>query len=161
MTSSWSNRPVQNHDKTRTMCIILRYLVFGVPACIWPISSVTASPALWFSRSDHPRIWQVRAGCRRYLPNDGRYSRRITPFYFVYEPKCHVDVMTWKRFPHYRPFVRGIHRLLLDYPRKGLVTQNFDFVIVHEHDVEQTVELLVRILNAHVTIVLRRFVRVL
>ena len=31
----------------------------------------------------------------------------------------HDDVIKWKHFPHYWPFVRGVHRSLLDYPHKG------------------------------------------
>ena len=32
---------------------------------------------------------------------------------------CHDDVIKWKYFPHYWPFVRGIHRPLLNSPHKG------------------------------------------
>ena len=31
----------------------------------------------------------------------------------------HDDVMKWKHFPHYWPFVRGIHRPQMDSPHKG------------------------------------------
>ena len=34
----------------------------------------------------------------------------------------HDDVMTWKRFPHYCPFVRRIHRLPNDSHPKGIVS---------------------------------------
>ena len=34
--------------------------------------------------------------------------------------------MTWKSFPHYCPFVRGIHRWPVDSPHKGPVMRNFD-----------------------------------
>ena len=46
------------------------------------------------------------------------------------------DVMTWKRFPHYWPFVRGIQKLSLDSPHNGSdwspVMKNFDvsFVVI-------------------------------
>ena len=33
----------------------------------------------------------------------------------------HDDVITWKSFLHYLPFVRGIHRWLVDSPHKGPV----------------------------------------
>ena len=32
---------------------------------------------------------------------------------------CHDDVMKWKHFPPYWPFVRGIHRSPLNCPHKG------------------------------------------
>ena len=31
----------------------------------------------------------------------------------------HDDVIKWKQFPRYWPFVRGIHRSLVNIPRKG------------------------------------------
>ena len=37
-------------------------------------------------------------------------------------PKCfiaHYDVIKWKHFPSYWPFVRGIHRSLVNSPHKG------------------------------------------
>ena len=33
--------------------------------------------------------------------------------------------MTWKRFPHYWPFVGGIHRSLMNYPHEGPVMRTF------------------------------------
>ena len=36
------------------------------------------------------------------------------------------DVMTWKRFSRYWPFVMGIHRLPMDSHHKGPVTRDFD-----------------------------------
>ena len=32
---------------------------------------------------------------------------------------CHDDVIKWKHFPRYRPFVRGIHRSPVNSPHKG------------------------------------------
>ena len=32
---------------------------------------------------------------------------------------CHDDVIKWKHFPHYWPFVRGIHRSPVNSPHKG------------------------------------------
>ena len=37
----------------------------------------------------------------------------------------HYDIMTWKRFPHYWPFVGRIHRWPVDSPNKGPVTRFF------------------------------------
>ena len=33
--------------------------------------------------------------------------------------KTHDDVIKWKHFPRYRPFVRGIHRSQVNSPHKG------------------------------------------
>ena len=38
----------------------------------------------------------------------------------------HDDAMTWKRFPHYWTFVKGIHRPSVDSPHKGPVMWRFD-----------------------------------
>ena len=38
----------------------------------------------------------------------------------------HDDVMTWKHFQHYRPFVRRIQRLLVDSPYRGPVMRRFE-----------------------------------
>ena len=32
---------------------------------------------------------------------------------------CHDDVIKWKHFPHYWPYVRGIHRSPVNSPHKG------------------------------------------
>ena len=34
-------------------------------------------------------------------------------------PQCHHDVIKWKHFPRYWPFVRGIHRWPVNSPHKG------------------------------------------
>ena len=37
----------------------------------------------------------------------------------VSPPRCHDDVIKWKHFPRYWPFVRGIHRSPVNSPHKG------------------------------------------
>ena len=39
--------------------------------------------------------------------------------YSLYESHAHDDVIKWKLFPRYWPFVRGIHRSPVSSPRKG------------------------------------------
>ena len=38
----------------------------------------------------------------------------------------HDDVMTWNSFPHYRPFVKGIHRSPVDFLHKDTLMRTFD-----------------------------------
>ena len=38
----------------------------------------------------------------------------------------HDDVKIWICFPHYQPFLWGVHRSLVDAPHKGPVMQSFD-----------------------------------
>ena len=42
----------------------------------------------------------------------------------------HDDVMKWKHFPHYWPFVRGIHRSLVNSPHKGQWRGAFMFTLI-------------------------------
>ena len=42
----------------------------------------------------------------------------------------HYGIMAWKHFPHYWPFVRGIHWWPVDSPHKGLILWNFDSLFV-------------------------------
>ena len=37
-----------------------------------------------------------------------------------------LRIITWKSFPYYWPFVRGIHRSPVDSPHKEQVVQSFD-----------------------------------
>ena len=37
----------------------------------------------------------------------------------ITEQLCHDDVIKWKHFPRYWPFVRGIHRYPVNSPHKG------------------------------------------
>ena len=54
-------------------------------------------------------------------------------FYWLYiispqwNDTSHDDIMKWKYFPHYRPFVRGIHQSLVDSLYKGPAMWNFWF----------------------------------
>ena len=44
----------------------------------------------------------------------------------IRRPNCtHDEVMKWKHFLYYWPFVRGIHQWLVDFLRKGPVMQSF------------------------------------
>ena len=38
---------------------------------------------------------------------------------YVHDRAIHDDVIKWKHFPRYWPFVRGIHRSLVNSPQKG------------------------------------------
>ena len=49
------------------------------------------------------------------MPLLAYHSRNKRHFYI---PPRHEDVMQWKRFPHYWPFVKGIHRPPVDSPHK-------------------------------------------
>ena len=45
--------------------------------------------------------------------------------------KVHDDVIKWKHFPRYWPFVRGIHRWPVDSPHKGQRCRPFMFSLVY------------------------------
>ena len=39
--------------------------------------------------------------------------------FLIFDVLCHDDVIKWKHFPRYWPFVRGIHRSPVNSPHKG------------------------------------------
>ena len=54
--------------------------------------------------------------------DDWRRIRKIRLLLFVFEHlyhRIHDDVIKWKHFPRYRPFVRGIHRSPVNSAHKG------------------------------------------
>ena len=52
----------------------------------------------------------------------------------------HDDVIRWKHFLRYWPFVGGIHWPPVDSPHKGSVTRGFVFLCAPEQTVEHTIE---------------------
>ena len=59
--------------------------------------------------------------------------------------QCRDDVIKWKHFPRYWPFVRGIHRSPVDSPHKGHCFQELSCFrwSVLEITIEQTIQTLV------------------
>ena len=57
----------------------------------------------------------------------------------------HDDVIKWKHYPYYSPFVRGIHRSPVDAPHKGQWrgALMFSTICTPEQTVEQTLKTLV------------------
>ena len=60
-------------------------------------------------------IW-VRSTCTK--PQQSATRRDLVCVYFV-DQMLYDDVIRWKRFPRYWPFVRGIHRSPVSSPHKG------------------------------------------
>ena len=60
----------------------------------------------------------------------------------------HIDVITWKRFPHHRPFVKKINQLSVDSPHKGsacgALHSIFFVVRQHKHVNKQSMTLIWR-----------------
>ena len=52
--------------------------------------------------------------CLDKLLMDAKWRETLTSFLFT-----HDDVIKWKHFPRYWPFVQGIHRLPVNSPHKG------------------------------------------
>ena len=48
-----------------------------------------------------------------------RVNNRTTKSELNENKDCHDDVIKWKHFPRYWPFVQGIHRLPVNSPHKG------------------------------------------
>ena len=67
-------------------------------------------------------VWRWRA-------NQKQDFHRMTPSCWPRKRK-HDDAMTWKRVPHYWPFVTGINWSPLDFPCKGPVMRVFSLLSV-------------------------------
>ena len=63
--------------------------------------------------------------CIAFLVNDESVLVCITTAPNGWNP-THDDVIKWKHFPRYWPFVRGIHRWPVNSPHKRPVTRSFD-----------------------------------
>ena len=87
--------------------------------------------------------------CCEFIPNSLLHQlecRNGTQMYSIHCGVCHMvtiihdDVIKWKHFPRYWPFVRGIHRSPVDSPHKGQshVALMFFFLSAPGERVEQT-----------------------
>ena len=103
--TEWVN-PVDKH-----MGIILSRL----ETAAWPINVAN------YQESWHMHIcsWLLSCKCIAYLK--GHLDRNSSQ-----NTRTHDDVIKWKHFPRYWPFVRGIHRSLVNSPHKWPVTWSFD-----------------------------------
>ena len=48
-----------------------------------------------------------------------KIAELVNEIIHIYECRTHDDVIKWKHFPHYWPFVRGIYRSTVNSPHKG------------------------------------------
>ena len=76
-------------------------------SCTTSYNSITTPTAAFLSGS---RNIQVQDECKLLVP-------------------FHDDDITWKRSPHYWPFVRGINCSPVDFPSKGPLTWKFCFLL--------------------------------
>ena len=89
----------------------------------------------WHHNRSTPGTHRRRCSGARGTPQKGHYcTPRTLRSVSIWKWKLttHDDVRLWECFPHYWPFVRGIHRRPMDSPHKGPVMCNLDvlFVIV-------------------------------
>ena len=96
---------------------INRLILFGIILCkrnkriIW-FSMIMHITVLWFRSTNIP-MPMLFYGSKHDLLS---YS--------------HDDVIKWKHFPRYWPFVRGIHRLPVNYPHKGQERRTLMFSLI-------------------------------
>ena len=95
-----------NSEQPENNCLVICYFV--IPLVGWLLlcyESISAIARciwyhLWYSTSSFSVIWHKSV--------DLEANIRMHYFYITW-PSWHDEVMTWKCFPHYWPFVRGIH----------------------------------------------------
>ena len=90
-----------------------------------------------------PKWWTNKASCRIVRTIDVLVQKS---WYIVFDiDPSHDDIMSWKRFPHYWPFVSGIDQSSMNSHHKHSVMQCFDVLfVISLYTVEQRVELLWR-----------------
>ena len=79
------------------------YLALGKPT-LAPVSVLCCPKCNETGYITHLLFWSVMCVSRRSI---------------IYIYRFHDDVIKWKHFPRYWPFVRGIHRSLVNSPHKG------------------------------------------
>ena len=82
--------------------------------------------------SRHSFFWLSWNMCRFIGPNDGiQISRRnVTISRGIFIFYLHNDVIKWKHFPRYLPFVRGIHRSPVNSPHKSQWRRSLMFTVI-------------------------------
>ena len=76
-------------------------------------------------RFEHPTMggwWTGVPFTNRDYPNQDLFQDKLHPHKLwdvINHPSPHDDVIKWKHFPRYWPFVRGIHRSPVNSPHKG------------------------------------------
>ena len=65
------------------------------------------------AKSNSQRVWN------KWKHNEGIYALEYSMVIKCYINSSHGDVIEWKHFLRYWPFVRGIHRSPVDSPHKG------------------------------------------
>ena len=112
------------HQRTQNAIITLLWRRNDVPTSFWRHNDVIIASCVHWVEGNLTGV-AVRAllcfAVVRYL------YLPCPPSYYA----CHDDIMTWKQFPHYWPFVRGIHRSAVDSPHKESVcgTLAFSFML--------------------------------
>ena len=78
------------------------------------LSATCTSPGLGYNNVSN-YWWNMKVSCCSLLTVLSRLLCSQTSWVFLY----HDDVIKWKLFPRYWPFVRGIHRLPVTSPHRG------------------------------------------
>ena len=81
----------------------------------WMFSLLLSCIRYWTSNGI-PVIWDVLTVMYLHSNNDNNF---LCHYLNLMEFYTHDDVIKWKHFPRYCPFVRGIHRSPMNSPHKG------------------------------------------
>ena len=68
--------------------------------------------------------------CAREVLDKGLPTSECSSILYSHGPSCHDDVIKWKHFPRYWPFVWGIHRSPVNSPPKGQWHGAFMFTLI-------------------------------
>ena len=99
------------------------------------------SEARYFFLCNFPpsRCFCPQTSCLLYLTENFTIALLYAIFYYRLGHSAHDDVIIWKHFPLYWPFVRGIHLLPLNSPHASdTVLDVFFYLRVYKHLSEQS-----------------------
>ena len=74
------------------------------------------SPKINAARTSYYLVWLIR---KFYFSNTTPREQWVNEVRIIIAVAMHDDVIKWKHFPRYWPFVRGIHRSPANSPHKG------------------------------------------
>ena len=84
--------------------------------CVWNSPGTGEFPAQMASNAENVSIWWRHHGS---FQLNSRLTLKVNPSIQTSLYIFHDDVIKWKYFPRYWPFVRGIHRSPVNSPQRG------------------------------------------
>ena len=116
--NSVMQRPRQHLCKHVLSILYFPVCVLHIPYCLQVVDSIVVCLIVDVNVSITSFSSYLTLISGPFLPANVRRLYSIV-YHFTCHFYCHDDVIKWKHFPPYWPFVRGIHRSTVNSPHKG------------------------------------------